>query len=594
MSMGRRGQHRFGRMGRALVAGTIAAASAIAGPLVGTAHAAGGLIISEVAPWGSGNSPYAVDWFEVTNTTGAAVNISGWRMDDNSNSFALSVALNGVTSIAAGSSVVFLESSTPSTTIPAFTSAWFGSSAPGGLLVGTYSGSGVGLSTGGDAVNLFDASGALQANVSFGASPSAAPFATFDNAAGLDNATISTLSVAGVNGAFLVPTPPAQAAIGSPGTIVNGSPTTTTTAAGTTTTAPTTTLPSGTVTWPGDQTVQDASTFAFGGNLSGLIEEGSGSATPGVLWGVRNGPGSLFRLVWDGTKWSPDLGNDWAAGKGLHYPDGTGEPDSEGVTFTGSSSAGGIFVSAERNNLANTVSRLSVLRYDPTAAGTSLTATMEWNLTSDLPAVGANLGLEAITWIPDSYLVSNNFYDEHALQTYNPAAYANHGTGLFFVGLEGNGEIYAYALDQASGGFTRVATLSSTFPALMDLQFDRDLNELWAAVCDNTCNGRHTLLRIDPATGRFGVVFTFERPTGMPNYNNEGFAIAPATECVNNRKPVYWADDGEDLGTAIRSGNIPCVALVAGPGPTVPEFPTVALAPVMAVAALGGLIVLAH
>ena len=37
----------------------------------------------------------------------------------------------------------------------------------------------------------------------------------------------------------------------------------------------------------------------FGGNMSGLVYEGSGGATPGVLWAARNGPGTLFRLVWD-------------------------------------------------------------------------------------------------------------------------------------------------------------------------------------------------------------------------------------------------------------------------------------------------------
>ena len=590
MAPGRGQDHRFGL--RIFVLVVVVGLATLAGHAIGTAHAANGLVITEVAPWASGNSSYASDWFEVTNTTTAAVDISNWRMDDNSNAFASSVPIAGIASIGAGESVILLESSTPATTIPAFISAWFGGSAPSGLHLGTYSGSGVGLSTGGDAVNLYNAAGALQANVSFGASPSTAPFATFDNAAGLDNTTISTLSVAGVHGAFLVPTPAATAAIGSPGTIGSGSPTTTTTSAPTTTTISptTTTVPSGSLPWPGDQAVQDASSYVFGGNLSGLIEEGSGTATPGILWGVRNGPGSLFRLVWDGTKWSPDTANSWGAGKGLHYPDGTGEPDSEGVTFAGSSSTNGIFVSAERNNLANSISRLSVLRYDPAVSGTTLSATMEWNLTADLPPVGANLGLEGITWVPDSYLTANNFFDEHGLHPYSPAEYANHGTGLFFVGLEGNGMIYAYALDQVSGGFTRVATISSTFPSIMEVQFDRDLNELWA-VCDNTCNGQHTLLRIDSSTGKMGVVFKFDRPTGMPNYNNEGFGIAPAAECVNQRKPVYWADDTEDLGVAIRSGNIPCVALVINP-PTVPEIPYAALLPGSALLLIGIAVVL--
>ena len=58
------------------------------------------LAITEVAPWSSGNSPLAADWFEVTNFGTSSVSLVGWTMDDNSNSFAVSVPLNGVTSIA--------------------------------------------------------------------------------------------------------------------------------------------------------------------------------------------------------------------------------------------------------------------------------------------------------------------------------------------------------------------------------------------------------------------------------------------------------------------------------------------------------------
>ena len=176
------------------------------------------VIISEVTPWSSGNSPYAADWFEVTNTGTSAVDITGWRIDDNSNSFGSSVALNGVTSIAAGKSVVFIEGD--ASTASAFETAWFGSNVPSGFTIGTYSGSGVGLSTGGDAVNLFDASGNRITGVSFGTSTTGF---TFDNTVGLGSTTLplptlSTLSTTGVNGAFLAAD---GLETGSPGTIAS-------------------------------------------------------------------------------------------------------------------------------------------------------------------------------------------------------------------------------------------------------------------------------------------------------------------------------------------------------------------------------------
>ena len=88
--------------------------------------------------------------------------------------------------------------------------AWFGGTPPAGFLIGSYTGSGVGLSTSGDAVNLFNPSGSLITGVQFGASTTGF---TFDNTAGL--ATVTTLSVAGVNGAFLAPD---GIETGSPGT----------------------------------------------------------------------------------------------------------------------------------------------------------------------------------------------------------------------------------------------------------------------------------------------------------------------------------------------------------------------------------------
>jgi hypothetical protein len=181
---------------------------------MGVMPAQADIIISEVAPWASGNSALAKDWFELTNTGSTAVDITGWKMDDSSNAFASAVALNGITSIAAGESVIFIESATSASS--AFISNWFGASAPAGLQIGNYTGSGVGLGTGGDGVSIFDASGVLQAKVSFGTSDSAAPFQTFDNAAGLNNATISLLSAVGTNGAFLAFN---GNEIGSPGTI---------------------------------------------------------------------------------------------------------------------------------------------------------------------------------------------------------------------------------------------------------------------------------------------------------------------------------------------------------------------------------------
>lgn len=193
----------------------IAAAVAV----TASASANAQLFISEVAPWASTatRAAYAADWFELTNPGASAVDITGWKVDDNSNSLASAVALSGVTSIAAGKSVVFIDVSGSSLAIKSagFINAWFGGTAPAGFEIGGYSGAGIGLSTDpGDAVNIFNGGGMLVARVDFGLADVVSPFQTFDNTAALDNVTLSTLSTVGVNGAF---TATDTIEVGSPG-----------------------------------------------------------------------------------------------------------------------------------------------------------------------------------------------------------------------------------------------------------------------------------------------------------------------------------------------------------------------------------------
>lgn len=193
------------------------AASALALTLVPIAHAQ--LIITEVMPGGSAAS-YAADWFELTNKGGSALDITGFKMDDNSHAFGTAVALQGITSIASGESVIFMETATPLTTIPAFQTFFGGLS---GVQIGSYSGSGVGLSSTTDAVTIFTGGGVFVTGVGFGAN---ATTFTFDNHGSIDPGTSSTsfpsvsaLSVDGQFGAFSsIGTP---TSVGSPGAIAN-------------------------------------------------------------------------------------------------------------------------------------------------------------------------------------------------------------------------------------------------------------------------------------------------------------------------------------------------------------------------------------
>ncbi|WP_030319553.1 lamin tail domain-containing protein [Streptomyces flavochromogenes] len=303
--------------------------------------------------------------------------------------------------------------------------------------------------------------------------------------------------------------------------------------------------------WPGGTSVSTADgSDVFGEDLSGLYQEGS------VLWAAQNS-GKLWRLVRDGSGgWRPDTANGWTSGKALRYPGGSGSPDGEAVTLTAAGAAGGAYVATERNGDASGTSRLSVLRYDVAAGtGSSLTATKEWNLTAGLPAVGSNLGFEAITWIPDTTLVAAGFKDESTGAAYDPSRYGAHTGGVFLLGVEGTGAVHAYVL-QDSGTATRVATVASGMAGVMELQWEPQAARLWM-VCDDTCGGLHTTMKIGSA-GTFAPAASYQRPSGMPDLNNEGFALAGADECVAGTKPVYWSDDSNTGGHALRRGTIAC------------------------------------
>jgi len=208
---------------------------------IGNAMAASDIVITEVDPAGSGtgSSSYNNDWFELTNLGTTAQDITGWSMLDNhaasntttpySGTISIgnssgSVLLSGITSIGAGQTVVFLDATGVTSTaaeIAKFEAAWFGASVPANFTIGTYAtGTGqsaVGLSATSDMVNIFSGSAtnsALVASVAFGTDTGGG---TFDNTVGLNNTTLTTKSVVGVNGAFASAT---GGEIGSPGVVV--------------------------------------------------------------------------------------------------------------------------------------------------------------------------------------------------------------------------------------------------------------------------------------------------------------------------------------------------------------------------------------
>ncbi|WP_084038918.1 lamin tail domain-containing protein [Demequina sp. NBRC 110053] len=288
--------------------------------------------------------------------------------------------------------------------------------------------------------------------------------------------------------------------------------------------------------WPGGADVEVLDDEAwFSGDMSGIDHD----AATGDLWAVQNGDGLLYRLTADAAgTWS--LAPGYESGRALGYPAGeAGVVDAEGVTVR-EGEPGVVYVSTERNNDAGSVSRPSILRYEVSGSG-SLRATDEWNLAQlpPLSALPANGGLEGITWIPE--------------------------LSAFAVGVEGTAAVYIVQLGP-DGEATLLDTLSTeaaSFPLVADVQWDSERDVLWV-VCDEACDGRIATFAHDG--GAWEMTALYERPAGMANVANEGFAVATSSTAVDGAVATFYVDDADTDGFSLRSGTLPAVDGAPGDG----------------------------
>ncbi|MFF9286667.1 lamin tail domain-containing protein [Streptomyces griseosporeus] len=327
--------------------------------------------------------------------------------------------------------------------------------------------------------------------------------------------------------------------------------------------------PSGVLAWPGGADVMIAdnvcafttSTGPEGRDVSGLAFD---PADASVLWAVKN-KNWLFKLVKSNGKWVPDPS--WSAtGRQIRFAGGSGEPDSEGLTVGGN---GHLYITSERDNTANTAPRDTVMEFDPAATGPTLTPIREWDMTAQFPQLDtgskddANLGFEGVGFVPDSWLTANGWVDPRTGAAYDPADYPLHGSGLFFAGLEYDGTLHVYGLN-SDGSFTTLGTVATGKRSVMDVAFDAVTGRI-VATCDNTCGETHTFLKVG-AGGAIVPDVTYTNPAVMPADNLEGFALAPASACVNGSREAVWSDDGiygfgsgsSSYGHALYSGTFPC------------------------------------
>ncbi|HTR41608.1 MAG TPA: CotH kinase family protein [Pseudomonadales bacterium] len=173
------------------------------------------LVITEVmsseAKGAKGSTLSTEDWWELSNLGTFAVNLQGFRFDDDHDSFLDAQTITNAVSIAPGESVVLVEDMAPTD----FKTWWGPQNLPANLQIITYPS--IGFSSDGDAIYLWNAAATnvtdTVASASFSTATKGVSFA-YDPGSGI----FGGLSVSGQNGAF---TAAVNGDIGSPGTFVS-------------------------------------------------------------------------------------------------------------------------------------------------------------------------------------------------------------------------------------------------------------------------------------------------------------------------------------------------------------------------------------
>ncbi len=248
----------------------------------------------------------------------------------------------------------------------------------------------------------------------------------------------------------------------------------------------------------------------------------------GKLYAVDNGTAKVWvmNVNGDGTV---EMVKGFEKGKQVRFqkdadsPKAKG-PDAEGITVDGE---GFVYIASERDNSNKKVNQNKILRVNINSPGESVVADTEWDITGALPKVGANMGIEAIEWVP--YAVSG---------------------GIFFVGLEENGHIYAFVLNK-DGTFVKINEFNSYLGGVMGLDYSLKDHTLRASADNGYGNVMSEIIFTGPAS--YGCSHYAPPKDLNVNGNYEGFALAAGAPIPDDKIAVYRFEDGVDKGALVLS-----------------------------------------
>ena len=275
--------------------------------------------------------------------------------------------------------------------------------------------------------------------------------------------------------------------------------------------------------------------------------------------GIQNSPSTLYRLLWNATTatWASTATDGWNAGKVIHYPDGTGTPDAEGVTRAERDTTA-IYVSTERNGDAGSVSRLSVLRFDTSTAG---------RVAERDPRVEPDRRSPRLRRQPGP---RGDHLDPRQLPGRRRLRRRQHRPALRSDALREPRHRHLLRRSRVERRHLRLRAGSRRpAPTIASPRSRGPRRRSWIcrSIATSAISGatatipvetarrcsRSTPLRRQPTRGHFVLRRLFDHPSTLPNANNEGIAIAPESECTDGQKPFYWADDSATGGNSIRT-----------------------------------------
>ncbi len=293
------------------------------------------------------------------------------------------------------------------------------------------------------------------------------------------------------------------------------------------------------IAWPGDSqvTAYDKTTM--------FLEDSSGlDFRNGKLYAVDNGTGKFWSLDVNKTNGSLAFSAGYENGKIVRFIKDKSNaaakgPDTEGISVD---EAGNVYFASERDNSNKGVNQNTILRVNNSSLNQKdIVADKEWDITSLLPQVSANRGIEAVEWVSKDS-VEGKLLDQNTNALFSMANYPDAiAEGIFFVALEDNGHVYALILN-SDGTAKVIQDIDSKIGGAMALDYDEDEGFLYVA-SDNGYKNLTAKIKLNGTKDR-DIVHLLP-PGGLDvNENFEGFALASKDYAVNGKRPVYRFKDG--------------------------------------------------